>query len=242
MDCYSEVGYQNKAAAGGSIFNFVAPTFDKVDGSAMKLTDLKLEYDGDDQSVQNIWTLDKGGATKQNYYYINEHIANDIWGDPSAVGWWKDADATEPIGDVDIPYGSGFAVVSFNPINVVFSGAVQKEEATVDVEGGSIFVFTGNCIPVDYSLNDLALIYEGDDQSIQNVWTLDKGGATLQNYYYVNEHIAVDVWGDETAIGWWKDADATEPIEGDDIVMPAGRGFAIVSLNPIQLWVPSPLK
>ena len=231
---------------GGGLFNFVVPTFDKVDGTVMQLTDLKLEYEGDDQAGQNVWTLDLGGATKDEYYYINEHIAIDLWGDPTAVGWWKDGDASIPIEEpVYLAYGQGFAVVAGNPVKVTFSGAVQKEEATVDISGGGIFNFTGNCIPVDYTLHDLALIYDGDDQAGQNVWTLDVGGATKQEYYYINEHIAIDIWGDPTAVGWWKDGDASIPITDEDledITMPAGKGFAIVAGDPIQLWVPSPLK
>lgn len=237
------VGYQDKEVTGNSYFNFVVPTFEKVDGTTLKLADLSLKYVNPDQSSQNIWTLDLGGATKQTYYYVNEAVAED-WGEDPAdvVGWYKDSNCTEPAGDVELPYGQGFALVSVaDTTKVVFSGAVYPGEVAVDIKGGNIFNFTGNCLPVGCKLNDLALIYEVADQSSQNIWTLDIGGATQKAYYYVNEAVAED-WGEDPAdvVGWYKDSNCTEP--AGDVDLPAGQGVAIVSVRPIQLLVPAAIS
>ena len=250
------VGYQNKAAVGGSLFSFTASTFERVDGESMTLGDLQLIYTGEEvsETSQNIWTLDQGGATKHAYYYVNRQAAIDNWGCETeeeiadAVGWYSDLYCTEKADDTPMPYGQGFAVVSADPIDVAFNGAVRKGEATVDIVGGSLFNFSGNILPVDYTLGDLALIYTGEEvsETSQNIWTLDQGGATKHAYYYVNEQAAIDNWGCETpeeiadAVGWYSDLYCTE--KANDEPMPAGQGFAIVSADSIQLWVPSPLK
>ena len=232
------VGYQNKEVEGGNLFNFIAPTFQRVDGKTVKLADFKLVYEEDNVANQCVWTLDQGGATKQDYYYVSATAA-EIWEDPSLEGWYLDSNAEIPAGDVDIPYGTGFAMVAGDGVKIVFNGAVQQKEAAIDIAGGNVFNFTGNCIPVDYKLNDLSLVYEEDNVANQCVWSLDLGGATKQDYYYVSP-TAAEIWEDPSLVGWYLDSNAEIPAE--DVDLPAGAGFAIVCGDAIQLIVPSPLK
>ena len=103
---------------GGSVFNFVAPTFNRVDGKGAKLADFKLVYEEDNVANQCVWTLTQGGATKQCYYYVSETAA-EIWEDPSLVGWYLDENAEKPAGDVDIPAGFGFAIVAGNSCQLI---------------------------------------------------------------------------------------------------------------------------
>ena len=247
------VGYQNKGLSGNDAFDFVVPTFKAVDGHAMTLKDIKLQYSELDPTIQYLWTLSSGGATKAKFYYLNEATAED-WGYepdeiPDVIGWYSDGSCTIPANDEPIPYGQGFAIVASaiagDDVKVVFSGAVQSKEANVDIKGDDTFIFTGNCIPADYKLGDLALIYTELDPTVQYLWTLSTGGATKAKYYYLNEATAED-WGYEPdeipdVIGWYSDGSCTIP--ANDEPMPAGQGVAIVSsMEDIQLWVPSPLK
>ena len=243
------VGYQNKGVEGDWLFNFAAPTFERVDKDTMTLKDIKFQYTELDPAGQILWSLDQGGATSQDYYYVNEAVADD-WGYlpeeyGEIVGWYSDENCTIPANDVEIPYGQGFAIVSGSAdVKAVFAGAVKAKEATVDIIGDWIFNFTGNVIPVDYTLGDLAFIYEELDPAGQILWTLDLGGATKQDYYYVNEAVADD-WGylpEEYGeiVGWYSDENCTIP--ANDVEMPSGQGFAVVSGLPVQLWVPSPVK
>ena len=246
------VGYQNKEVEGDSNFNFVVPTFNMVDSKqTMKLKDIKVQYKELDPTLQYIWTLDLGGATKKHYFYVTEEVAAD-WGYKpeeygEVVGWWGDSDCAEdPANEVEIPYGQGFAFVAKDSsTKLVFSGAVQPKEATVDIVGDSIFNFSGNCIPANYVLGDLALIFNGVDPTLQYIWTLDIGGMTKKHYFYVNEAVAAD-WGYKPeeygeVVGWWGDSDCAED-PANDIPMNAGQGVAVISKEASQLWIPSPLN
>lgn len=237
------VGYQDKELEGNAHFNFVVPTFEKVDGTTLHLSDIKLSYVNPDQTSQNIWTLTLGGATKQAYYYVTEAVANDWGEDPKeVVGWYTDSDCLIPADDIEIPYGQGFAIVSgAATTKAVFAGSVHQGEGAIDIAGGAVFNFTGNCLPAGCTLNDLALVYEVADQTSQNIWTLTMGGATKQAYYYVNEAVAKD-WGEDPAdvVGWYTDSDCLIP--ADNFELPAGQGVAIVSARPIQLLVPAAIS
>ena len=229
------VGYQGKESLGNSYYTFVTATFNTVDGSAMKLGDIKLDYDSDDATAQKVWTLDNGGASKDDYYYVNEAAAEF---EEVAVGWYTDTSYQTPANDVSIPYGMGLALVATETsTKVLYSGAVKAEDANVNSLGGGLFYFTGNCMPVDYTLADVALIYSHDDATAQKIWTLDNGGATKDDYYYVNEAAAEF---EEVAVGWYTDTSYQTP--ANDVDLLAGQGIAVVSTEVVQFRVPSPLK
>lgn len=225
------VGYQGKALKGNNYFTFVVPTFNVVDTNAtMKLKDIKLAYDGDGASDQNIWTLTLGGATKKAYYYVNEEAAAT---EEVAVGWYEDTGFSIPADEVEIPYGQGFALVAPSAdTKVVFSGAVHKGDAPVGVAGGGVFTFTGNCLPKDCTLADIALVYDGDGASDQNIWTLTNGGATKKAYYYVNED-AADT--EEVEVGWYEDTGFSIP--ANDVELAAGDGIAVVAGSAVTFRV-----
>ena len=200
----------------------------------MKFKDIKLDYVGDEGGAQRVWTLTKGGATDHDYYYVNEECA-DL--EEVDVGWYSDKNFKTKADDVDLPYGQGVALVAAKATTkVVFAGQVEGENKFLDITGGSIFNFTGNCMPIDRVLGDFALIYKGDEGGAQRIWTLTKGGATEQDYYYVNEECA-DL--EEVDVGWYDSKNFKN--KANDVEIKAGDGFAVVAGKAIQLMVPSPL-
>ena len=235
------VGYQNKASLGGSLFDFVTPTFEKVDGTTLMLDDFKLDYEELDQTTQYLVEFTAGAASGQQYYYLSAAVVDDWGEDPSLVGWYLDENCTDPAVNVPLPYGHGFAIsAEAATTKIVFSGAVKPIEAPVSIAGGSTFVFTGNCIPADMELKDMKLVYEGLDQTIQYLVEFTRGAASGQQYYYLDEKICDD-WGESyDLVGWYTDENCVNPIE--KVEMPAGYGFAVNAENACQLVIPSPVK
>ena len=244
---YIDVGYQNKETKGNNYFTFVVPTFETVAGTTLTLGDLKLDYDGDDPTGSTLWTLDNGGATQTDYNYVNAAAA-DLFG--CEVGWYLASDVSDENFEgtskngVEIPYGQGFALVTGDSSTKgVFAGAVKTTDAYVNTKGGNLFTFTGNCMPKDYTLGDLAFIYDGDDPTGSTLWTLDNGGATQTDYNYVNA-AAADLFGCE--VGWYLASDVSdENFEGtskNGVSVPAGAGVAAVTGDSTtQLFVPKAL-
>ena len=205
------------------------------------LDDFKLDYVGTDQSIQRLVMFSTGAASGQEYYYLDEKVCKS-WGiGEENVGWYTDADCENPAGEVPLPYGSGFAISAANATTkIVFSGSVKAIEAPVDISGGSLFIFTGNCIPVDMELKDMQLVYAGLDQSIQRLVMFSRGAASGQEYYYLDEKVCKSWSIGVENVGWYTDPDCENPIEKVD--MPAGYGFAANAQNACQLVIPSPVK
>ena len=205
------------------------------------LDDFKLDYEGNDQSVQYLVEFTRGAASGQKYYYLDEKVCKS-WGiGVENVGWYTDADCEFPAGVVPFAYGRGFAISAEKATTkIVFSGSVKPIEAPVSIEGGSLFTFTGNCIPDDMELKDMQLVYTGIDQSVQYLVEFTRGAASGQKYYYLDEKVCKS-WGIGVEnVGWYTDADCENPIEKVD--MPAGYGFAVNAENACQLVIPSPVK
>ena len=76
------------------------------------------------------------------------------------------------------------------------------------------------------TLEDIALVYDGDDATAQRIWTLTKGGATDKAYYYVNEAAAEF---ESVDVGWYTDTSFKTSAKG--VKIPFGQGFALVAAS-----------
>ncbi len=217
------VGYQTKASASG--FNFVAPTFDAVDGTgAIALQDIAISGDNVTDSSDNIQILDEGGATVSQYIYMTAATSA-----LSADGWvdgdlWALTDAT-------VPYGAGILLDTANAgVTVTFAGQVATTDSEIKSVSG--FNFTGNNSPVSINVQDITVSGDVTDSS-DNIQILDEGGATIAQYIYMTaatSGLAADGWVDGDA---WALA---------DVSLEPGQGILVDTANAdVSIVIPSAL-
>ena len=193
------VGYQNKTADNASSFSWIANTFEKVDGSAVKLKDFSLSESQLPTAVQ-VFLLGSNGANlkdaegnEQTFVYVHPARCTDANGWVS--GWYYQrlggtnvAAAQFKLGsqsaywanEYAIPYGSSFGIKRGTAVTtLVFSGTVRATDAEIDVPNPSSFSWLGNVMPVDYKLKDIYL-FESQLPTAVQLFFLGSNGANLK--------------------------------------------------------------
>ena len=205
------VGYATKSMVVG--FNFLAPSFEPVDGSAnINIQDIKLDANTAESWSDNLQILDDGGATIATYTYASADESG------SEKDGWLNGDA-EYVDDVTIPYGAGILIDSANESAVTFAGQVAAEDSVITAVAG--FNFTGNNTPVAIDIQDIILGETAESWS-DNIQILDEGGATTATYTFAT----ADESGYEK--DGWLNGDA-EYVEG--ITIEPGQGILIDIAN-----------
>ena len=236
------VGYQNHALT--PLYNFSVSTFERVDGSAAKLGDIKCN-ENVSLSGTDFQLLDDNGATAT--------IKVDGLGDVLAIFWYVPADIAEgagidpgwylmyddevqpdyPMNDFELPFGQGYLMnCGDNDAAVIYSGAVRATDFPRELT--PLYNFLGNCSPVDLTLGDF-VCNENVSLSGTDLQILDDNGAT--------DTIEVEGLGEVLAIFWYVPADIAEgagidpgwylmyddEVQPDypmnDFPIPAGQGF-----------------
>ena len=196
----SVVGYQNKAAENASAYSWVANTFEKVDGSVVKLSDFSLSESQVPTAV-TLFLLGSNGANlkdangnSQTFVYVHPARCTTVNGWVS--GWYyralngvNVAAAQFKLGteseywanDYEIPYGTGFGISRGSATTtLVFSGAVADADAEIEAKNASSYSWLGNVMPVDYKLKDLAL-KESQVPTAVTLFLLGSNGANLKD-------------------------------------------------------------
>jgi len=257
------VGYMDKAADNASGYTWMANTFQKVDGTVTKLSDLSFK-ENLAPTAAKLYLLDKAGATlvdangkKCIYVYLNPTKA----GTRAVPGWYYDGTASNAMtgensegwaNDVEIPYGQGFGIQrSTTAATLVFSGSVAAEDQEIEAKNASGYTWMGNVMPTDLTLADLSF-KENLAPTAAKLYLLDKAGATLVDengkkciYVYLNPTKA----GTRAVPGWYFDGTASNAMTGEtspgwanNVSIKAGQGFGIQrSTTAATLVIPSPL-
>ena len=218
------VGYTTKQTVSG--FNFLAPTFEPVDGTGfINLQDIKISGDNVTDSADNIQILDEGGATTATYIYMTAETS------ALEADGWVDGD-NWCLTDVTIPYGAGILLDTANEeVAVTFAGQVSTADSTITSVSG--FNFTGNNTPVAVNIQDILVTGENVTDSADNIQILDEGGATIATYIYMTKETS----GLE-ADGW---------VDGDnwclaDVTIEPGQGILVDTANEgVTINIPAAL-
>ena len=253
----------DKVADNVSGYTWMVNTFQKIDGTTLKLSDLSIK-ENLNPTVARLYLLSKTGATlldeggnKCVYVYLNPAKATG----GKVAGWYRDGTASSAMtgpgsagwcNDVEIPYGQGFGIFrTTTSATLIFSGTVANEDAELVASNVSGYTWMGNVMPVDMTLADLS-IKENLNPTVARLYLLSKTGATLLDeggnkcvYVYLNPAKAT---GGKVA-GWYRDGTASSAMTGpgsagwcNDVIIKAGQGFGLFrTTTSATLIVPSPL-
>ena len=176
-------------------YTWVANTFEKVDGSVTKLSDLAFEPAPAPTAVK-LYLLSKSGATeeidgkKQIFIYVGpaKCTKNNGW----IPGWYyftlngtQVAAAQFKLGsesaywanNVELPYGQGFGINKTTAtVSIVFSGSVANEDKPIPATNSG-YTWMGNVMPTDMKLSDLAFDPAPAPTAVKH-YKLSKTGAT----------------------------------------------------------------
>ncbi len=159
------VGYQNKSI--GKDYNFVAPTFVAINGTAISSDAITLTGDGVTGYVDQIQKLDELGNTTATYTWDGAKWINSDYSDASFT----------------IASGESVLLYSFQGgASVQFSGAVSKSDSTVTTTGTG-FTFIGNSTPVTVNIADITLSGAATPY-VDQIQTLDDLGNTEETYIW----------------------------------------------------------
>jgi len=194
------VGYQNKTADNASSFSWIANTFEKVDGSVVKLKDFSLSESQLPTAVTVFLLGDNGANLKdadgnsQTFVYV--HPARCTTANGWVSGWYYQRLGTANVAaaqfklgsqsaywanEYEIPYGSSFGISRGTATTtLVFSGSVRATDAEINVPNPSGFSWLGNVMPVDYKLKDLYL-KESQLPTAVTLFFLGDNGANLKD-------------------------------------------------------------
>ena len=166
------VGYTTRQTVSG--FNFLAPTFEPVDGTGnVNIQDIKLDAGTAESWSDNLQILDDGGATIATYGYATAEESG-----LDADGWLT---GEGELADITIPFGAGILIDTANESSVTFAGQVATEDSAIEAVAG--FNFTGNNSPTVINIQDIKLGETAESWS-DNLQILDEGGATIATYGY----------------------------------------------------------
>ena len=253
----------DKAADNVSGYTWMVNTFQKVDGTTLKLSDLSIK-ENLNPTVAKLYLLSSSGATlvddngnKCVYVYLNPNKATGT----KVSGWYLDgttsANMTGPssagwANDVEIPYGQGFGIFRGTTVaTLIFSGSVAAGDQDIEAKNPSGYTWMGNVMPVDLTLSDLQII-ENLNPTVAKLYLLSSTGATLVDdkgnkcvYVYLNPSKAT---GTKVA-GWYLDGTPSANMIGpssagwaNDVSIKAGQGFGIFrGTTKATIRVPSPL-
>lgn len=214
------VGYQTKQTVSG--FNFLAPTFEPVDGTGyINIQDIKISGENMTDSVDNLQILDEGGATTATYFYMTKETSG------LEADGWVDGDLWA-LTDVSLPCGAGVLIDTANDgVDVTFAGQVSTTDTEVESVTG--FNFTGNNSPAVINIQDILIVGENVTDSVDNLQILDEGGATIATYFYMTKEtsgLEADGWVDGDL---WALADMTiEP--GQGVLIDTANDGVIISI------------
>ena len=264
MESANVVGYQGIPVK-TDLYNFMVSTFDKVDGSTMKLGDISVD---ENYSVSTISFLKPDTAAtktfeievegeKKNvfgfmYWFEGDLVETPFEGKP---GWYyadEDTGALFDMNNVEIPYGSMFYVEGAEDCNIVVSGNVLKGDQPVAVVT-DLYNFMGNCTPTDLKLADIGV--DEETYSVSTLSFLKPDTAATKTFEIEVEGVKKNVFGFmywfegdlvETAFegkpGWYyadEDTGALFDMNGVDI--PAGSMFYIEGAEDTSIIIPSAL-
>ena len=194
------MGYQN-VPVNSSGFTLITPTFDKVGGGKMYLSDI-----GANNSFESVQVLDANAGTSAEYFFMTKEDSG-----LESDGWFLDDFETSADG-VEISEGKSILFSSQGTEAITFSGQVATEEKTVTTEESG-FTMIGNNTPVDVTLS--ALKCEGIS-SFDSIQFMDENLGTANEYFFMSKEDS----GLESD-GWFCDDFETS---ADDVVIPAGSG------------------
>ena len=106
----------------------------------------------------------------------------------------------------------------------------QTKALNVSGTSTSVFTFVAPTFltvggETSLKLGDFKLTYAGNDCTLQNVGLLDRGGAVVAEYYYVN---AAASTVESLPVGWYvKAAGAVPGASADETSIPYGQGFVL---------------
>ena len=254
------MGYQDIADTIVGEKILIGPTFQKIDGTAIKLGDIGINESfgilGD-----SITVLDTQGGTKAKYYYVDEENATMFhdYGSPDSKPGWYDADEYDnwqwncPILDKnedELLMGECVMIRGATGAGLIFNGQVAKEDVEIKCPGDNQKNFRCNCTPVKLSMGEIKP-NAGFGVLGDSITMIDAQGGKRIKYYYVDKENA-DMFHDygspDSKPGWY-DADEYDnwqwncPIldRNADIVN-AGYGFIVlVGANNAGIVLKSPI-
>jgi hypothetical protein len=253
----------DKEASNANGYTWMVNTFQKVDGTVTKLSDLSFK-ENLAPTAAKLYLLSKTGATltdtngkKCIYVYLNPTKA----GTRAVPGWYLDGTlSSEMTGEtsagwannVEIPYGQGFGIQRGTAAaTLVFSGSVAPSDQEIAACNASGYTWMGNVMPTDLTLADLSF-KENLAPTAAKLYLLSKTGATLVDengkkciYVYLNPTKA----GTRAVPGWYLDGTLSSEMTGEtsagwanNVTIKAGQGFGIQrGTAAATLIVPSPL-
>ena len=188
------VGYMDKSAEASNGYTWMTATFQKVDGSGIKLSDLTIKESQLPTAIK-LYLLSKNGATdvdsvsgkKLCFRYV--HPARCTASNGWISGWYFDegCGATDYkagskserwANEYPIPYGTGMGIFrSTVDATLVFSGAVASSDQEIGACNANGYTWMGNVMPVTLKLSDLS-IKESQLPTAIKLYLLSKNGAT----------------------------------------------------------------
>ena len=255
----------NKEADNVSGYTWMVNTFEKVDGTTVKLSDLSIK-ENLAPTVAKLYLMSKSGATAVDektgkelvFVYLNPTKA----GTKAVPGWYYDGTQSKDMqgpgsegwaNDFEVPYGQGFGIYRTTTVaTLVFSGAVANSDKEVEASNVSGYTWMGNVMPTDLTLSDLS-IKENLAPTVAKLYLMSKSGATAVDektgkelvFVYLNPTKA----GTKAVPGWYYDGTQSKDMQGpgsegwaNDYPIKAGQGFGIYrTTTSATLVVPSPL-
>ena len=199
----SYVGYQNVEANDG--FTYLAPTFEKVDGSPVTLGDIVPVNDGSGFGTEIIQTFDEVNDVTGYYTYYCADMYK-----PEGAGWYDEDDNC--CNDLEIG-GAGIGILLDSPAATIqFAGAVTRGAKEVYVENSG-FTYVANATPVEIDIQDFKVTTDGVGFGMEIIQTFDEINDVTGYYTYYCE----DMYKPEGA-GWYNEDDAK-------VTVPFAPGF-----------------
>ena len=179
------VGYLGKEAINANSTTWMINTFEKVDGTVVKLKDfsvkevlgqtaIHVKLREPSGKIAEVAFGDQGKTIKQYFNYVhpeNPQVAGQGWKPGwyyatkedgktavSAVEWKKGDTSAYWAGEVEIPYGTGFGFErAGNLATLMFSGQVKGSDAQLEAVNANSTTWLGNCMPVDMTLKEITI-------------------------------------------------------------------------------------
>ncbi len=201
-------------------------------------------------SVQ-VFTYGADGQMSGNYVYLDADSNGTDYDCES--GWYTtfSIEEEDPVtcGDIAIPFGMGFCVLSDCGAAFNCAGEVINEPKDVKIngedDGGN--TWTGNCSPKDLTLKDFAVTPPKGLTGLESIYsvqvfTYGADGQMSGNYVYLDADSNGTDYDCES--GWYTtfSIEEEDPISAGDVEISAGRMFCILSDCGATLTIPSALE
>ena len=206
MTSANVVGYQNVPTVSG--FQFITPTFEKIDGSALTLGDVIPSGADAGWGAEHITIFDSELYIAAAYTYYCEDM-----GMSDGAGWYNDEDSSFANAVSLGGFGRGVQIETQGSV-VQFSGAVTSGTVSIP-ELNSGFVHICNPTPVAQSIQNFAVVGVDAGWGAEHITIYDEQLYISGAFTYYCEDM-----GMSDGAGWYSDEDtsfatkAFEPSEG----------------------------